>query len=52
MSILITLRRRGRRPRRWVGIYPGTSDAIVAALDLIDQEGATDVGRLSAQVLA
>lgn len=52
MTILITLRRPGHPTRRWVGIYPGTSAAIVATLERLDQEGATGANHISAQVLA
>lgn len=52
MSILVTLRRRGHPVRRWVGIYPGTSDAIVATIELLEAEGATECGRINTEVLS
>lgn len=51
MTILVTLHSRGQRPRQWVGVYPGTSAAVVATLELLEREGATEAGRISAQVL-
>lgn len=51
-AIAITIRQRGLPERRIVGVFSGTSAAIVAALDLLEAEGATEVGRISTQVLA
>jgi len=38
-AIVITIRRRGMPARRYVGIYPSTSDAVIAAIDATGYEG-------------
>ena len=47
-AILVTIRRRGLPARRYVGIYPSTADAVLAAIDMAgDQSGPVSI---SAQV--
>lgn len=38
-AILITIRRRGMPARRYVGIYPSTADAVLAAIDMAGDQG-------------
>ena len=49
-AIVITIRRRGMPARRYVGTYPSTSDAVLAAIEMAgDQGGPVSI---SAQVQA
>lgn len=38
-AILVTIRRRGLPARRYVGIYPSTADAVLAAIDMAGDQG-------------
>lgn len=38
-AIVVTIRRRGLPARRFVGIYPSTADAVIAALELAGDQG-------------
>lgn len=38
--------------RRFVGVYPGTTHAVVAAIDLLDAEGTAGGVSISAEALA
>lgn len=49
---LITHHRRGRHPLRLVGLFINAAAAIAHQLDVLDQAGATEAGRISARVLA
>ena len=37
--VIVTIRRRGVPSRRLVGIYPSTTDAVIAAIDAAGEEG-------------
>ena len=50
LSIVITIRRRGVPARRVVGIWPSTTDAVLAGIDMAGNEGGP--ASVRAEVLA